>query len=151
MHEFKNLLIPIDLSGISERLVAYGLALAEKLEARIHLIFVLEDIHQYAGLYVPHPSLGTLEADLKKEAQNKLKDFEEEHVSGKTAQSTVLVGDPTHEIIRYASDNDIDLIVMGTHGRKGLDRFIFGSVAEKVVKSSPIPVLTVNTYSVESA
>jgi len=150
MHEFKNVLIPVDLSKISEHLVAYGVTLAEKLKATIHLVFVLEDIHQYAGLYVPHPSLGTLQADLKTEAQNKLKDFEEEHLHGKRVQSAVLVGDPAPEIIRYVGDNDIDLILMGTHGRKGLDRFIFGSVAEKVVKSSPVPVLTVNTYSVES-
>jgi len=150
MHGFKNLLIPVDLSGISEHLVAYAARLAEKLEASIHVIFVLEDIHHYAGLYVPHPSLGSLEADLMSEARNKLKDFEDEHLPGKRIQSAVLVGDPTQEIIRYANENDIDLIVLGTHGRKGLDRFIFGSVAEKVVKSSPVPVLTVNTYSVES-
>ena len=150
MAEFKNLLFPVDLSVISEKLVPYAVALAEKLGAQIHLLFVLEDIHHYAGLYVPHPSLDTLETDLKKAALEKLKDFQDEHLYGKRIQSSVLVGNPAEEIIRYASDNDMDFILMGTHGRKGLDRFIFGSVAEKVVKSSPVPVLTVNTYSPES-
>ena len=111
---------------------------------------MLEDIHHYAGLYVPHPSLGTLETELMKGAQEKLKDFQEEHLYGKIVRSAVVVGDPAEEIIRYASDNDIDLILMGTHGRKGLDRVIFGSVVEKVVKSSPVPVLTVNTYKAGS-
>jgi nucleotide-binding universal stress UspA family protein len=58
----------------------------------------------------------------------------------------VVLGDAAEEILNYAKTEGIDLIIMGTHGRKGIERIIFGSVAERVVKKSPIPVLTVNPY-----
>ncbi len=60
----------------------------------------------------------------------------------------ILIGDAASEIIRYAQEEKIDLIIMGTHGRKGLEKALFGSVAEKVVKNSPVPVLTINPYKV---
>jgi nucleotide-binding universal stress UspA family protein len=54
-----------------------------------------------------------------------------------------VVGDPTREIVGYAEDNDIEYIVIGSHGRKGVSRMLLGSVAEKVVRRSPVPVVVV--------
>jgi nucleotide-binding universal stress UspA family protein len=62
----------------------------------------------------------------------------------------VVAGDPSEEILNYIGTHGIDLVVMGTHGRKGLDKVIFGSVAERVVKSSPVPVMVVNPFKVET-
>jgi len=59
----------------------------------------------------------------------------------------VVAGDPSEEILRYIQEEGIDLVVMGTHGRKGLDKVIFGSVAERVVKSAPVPVMVVNPFT----
>ena len=61
-------------------------------------------------------------------------------------EAKVLVGDVAEEIIRHAEETSMDLIVMGTHGYKGIEKVMFGSVAEKVVRSSPCPVLTINPY-----
>jgi nucleotide-binding universal stress UspA family protein len=110
----------------------------------------VRDLQHYLGFYVPHPSIETFTGEIEKGAARKLREFQEEHIEGlgDVKLSTVL-GDPAEEILRYAKENDIDLIVMGTHGRKGLDRVFFGSVAEKVVKQSPVPVLTINPHTVQ--
>jgi nucleotide-binding universal stress UspA family protein len=61
----------------------------------------------------------------------------------------ILEGDPAEEIVRFAVENENALIIMATHGRKGLDRVVFGSVAENVLRSSPVPVLAVNPHRLE--
>jgi nucleotide-binding universal stress UspA family protein len=61
-------------------------------------------------------------------------------------QKMVVSGDAADEILKVIESEGIDLLIMGTHGRKGLEQVIFGSVAEKVVKKSPVPVLTINPY-----
>jgi len=58
----------------------------------------------------------------------------------------VVQGDPVEVIIAYIEAELIDLVVMGTHGRKGLDKILFGSIADRMVRSSPVPVLTINPY-----
>ena len=58
----------------------------------------------------------------------------------------IILGDAAEEVLNYVQSEGIDLVIMGTHGRKGLEHIIFGSVAERVVKQSPVPVLTVNPY-----
>ncbi|MBI5895203.1 MAG: universal stress protein [Desulfobacterales bacterium] len=61
----------------------------------------------------------------------------------------VVLGDPSDAIMNYITDNKINLVVMGTHGRKGLDRVLFGSVAERVIKTSRVPVLVVNPFAID--
>ena len=74
-------------------------------------------------------------------------EFVDEHFSEFPNTKTVVVaGDASEEIIHYIEDQHIDLVIMGTHGRKGMDKIIFGSVAERVVKISPVPVMVVNPY-----
>ena len=70
----------------------------------------------------------------------------EEQFESDSCTARVVLGDPAEEILNYAQAEGIDLIIIGTHGRKGLERIIFGSVAERVLKKSPVPVLTVNPY-----
>jgi nucleotide-binding universal stress UspA family protein len=84
--------------------------------------------------------------------------FEEEMVQGAEqkmdsfldgytgVEAKVLIGDVGEEVVRYAEETGIDMIIMGTHGYKGLEKVMFGSVAEKVVKTAPCPVLTINPY-----
>ena len=81
-----------------------------------------------------------------KHAEKKLQEFVGEHFRTDSPKMQVLLGDPAEEILKYAQSEGIDLIIIGTHGRKGLEHIIFGSVAERVVKKSPVPVLTVNPY-----
>ena len=80
-----------------------------------------------------------------------LDEFKKKHfVMSENIRSSVEHGDPAEGIINYAQTEKIDMIIMGTHGRKGLNRIVFGSVAERVVKSSPVPVFTVNPYKADN-
>lgn len=63
--------------------------------------------------------------------------------------SDVMDGDPASQVIKYAEEHDIDLIITATHGRKGLEHAIFGSVAENIVRNSPVPVMTINPYKMK--
>ena len=147
MKEFKKILFPVDLSEISPKLVLYVKYMAKKFDAEIHLLFVARILQHYTSIYVSHPSIDLFERELVEGAERKLYEFKEEHFGNlPETLSTVIIGNPAEEIIRYVSTSGIDLIVMGSHGRQGFDKVAFGSVAEKVVKSSPIPVLIVNPY-----
>jgi nucleotide-binding universal stress UspA family protein len=76
-----------------------------------------------------------------------MKSFTAETLNGSVPHSTaILSGDVVEEINRFAGEAKADMIVMGTHGYKGLDKILFGSVAEKIVKTAPCPVLTINPY-----
>ena len=73
-------------------------------------------------------------------------EFVQEHFRGVSPKAQVVLGDAAEEILEYVRSEGIDLIIMGTHGRKGLEKIVFGSVTERVVQKSPVPVLTVNPY-----
>ena len=80
-------------------------------------------------------------------AQQRLSEFRDEYFKDTSdVRWEVRGGDIAEEILRYIREEGIDLLIMGTHGRKGLDRIVFGSVAERLVKTSPVPVMLVNPY-----
>ena len=80
-------------------------------------------------------------------AEKKMAAFVSDNLKTKVAhEAKVLNGDIAEEIIRYAETEGVDMIIMGTHGYKGLEKVLFGSVADKVVKTSSCPVLTINPY-----
>jgi len=98
-------------------------------------------------MYVPQPSISQIEKDIIEGAEKRLYEFVDEHFREfKAIKTTVEPGDATGRILQYIADHHIDLVIMGTHGRKGMDKIIFGSVAERVVKTSPVPVMVVNPY-----
>ena len=147
MKEFKNILFPVDLSESSEKIVPYVQAVAEKFESKIHLLFVARVLDYFGGFYVPAPSIATMEKDIIEGAEKRLDEFVEQQFRDyPDTSASVVSGDATEKIIDYITSNEIDLVVMGTHGRKGLDKVVFGSVAERVVKTAPVPVMVVNPY-----
>jgi nucleotide-binding universal stress UspA family protein len=98
-------------------------------------------------MYVPQPSISQIEKEIIEGAEKRLYEFVDEHFREfKRIKTTVEPGDATGRILQYIADHHIDLVIMGTHGRKGMDKIIFGSVAERVVKTSPVPVMVVNPY-----
>ena len=150
MDNIKKILVPVDLSHASAILLQYASSVAEKFAARLVFLFVVEDLYSYTGLPV-EIRLDPYDEGLEAYARRNMKDFLEENRLRLTGEweSEILVGHPAMEIIDYAAREDIDLIIIGTHGFTGLDRMIFGSVAEKVIKKAPCPVLVVNTYREE--
>ena len=133
----KNILCPVDFSEHFDSALRLATTLAKEDNATLHLVHVYEDIsHVDAGFggYAPPP----MEAD---ECRQKL-----EHLQvgdGIEAKREMIKGHPADAILEYASRNNVDLIVMGTHGRTGLSRLLMGSVAEQIVRKSKCPVLTV--------
>jgi nucleotide-binding universal stress UspA family protein len=149
MQDFKRILFPVDLSETSVKIVPFTKSLAKRYDARVHLLFVARVFDYFTSMYVPHPSVSQFEKEVIDGAEKRLYEFANE--SFKDFPGTkiqVVAGDPSEEILSYIAAHGIDLVVMGTHGRKGLDKVIFGSVAERVVKSSPVPVMVVNPFKV---
>ena len=143
---FKNILLPTDGSeGVMKAInVAVGIALEFK--ASIHVLTVVEPPSMtlaYSGLS------GLAEAEILEQLNDEGKKILER--TEKLIQTAGLdevdglveEGHPAERILRYAKEHKIDLIVMGTHGRRGLNRILLGSVAEEVVRRSPVPVITV--------
>jgi nucleotide-binding universal stress UspA family protein len=146
MELFKKILFPVDLSEVSPIIAPYVGEMAARFDAEIHLLFVARILQHFTSIYVPHPSVSKFEAEIVEGAERKLQEFLQETFPEGSCKAQVVLGDAAEEILNYAKTEGIDLIIMGTHGRKGIERIIFGSVAERVVKKSPIPVLTVNPY-----
>jgi len=140
----KRILFPTDFSEGALHALPYALDMARNCNARLYLLHVIYDVATASGLYVPHVSFDEMYKDLEKSAQKELEKFGYEEIKDlKDVEYAVLRGIPYDEILKFAQEKNIDIIVIGTHGRKGLDRFLFGSTAEKVVRYAPCPVLTV--------
>lgn len=146
MLEIKVIAIPVDLfSETASFIVEYGKALARKLGAKIILINVVEEVAGFENLDAK--TLQELEKTLLEGAREYMQKFLKEYFFDFPEVKPVIVkGKVVEKIIEVAEENKADLIVMGTHGKKGIDKIIFGSVAEGLVKYSPIPVLTINPY-----
>lgn len=149
MKDFKKILFPVDLSEASVKIVPFLKSLANRYDARVHLLFVARVFDYFTSMYVPHPSVSQFEKEVIEGAEKRLYEFADESFKDLPGTKTkVVAGDPSEEILGYIAAHGIDLVVMGTHGRKGFDKVIFGSVAERVVKSSPVPVMVVNPFKV---
>ena len=149
MKEFKRILFPVDLSESSTKIVPYVQAVAERFESKIHILFAARVFEYFASMYVPYPSISRFEKELIDGAEKRLYEFVDEHFSEFANKTVVVAGDASEEIMNYIEDQHIDLVIMGTHGRKGMDKIFFGSVAERVVKASPVPVMVVNPYKTD--
>jgi nucleotide-binding universal stress UspA family protein len=121
--------------------------MAKKFESKIYILFAARVFDYFTSMYVPHPSISRFSKEVIEGAEKRLYEFVDEHFSEFANTKTIVVaGDASEEIINYIKDLRIDLVIMGTHGRKGMDKIIFGSVAERVLKTSPVPVMVVNPY-----
>ena len=143
MVEIKKILCAVDFSEMTPKVASYADTLANKLDAEVHLVFVVQRLDHYASFNVPLPSLQDIYGEVLGEAEKKIDALTREQFSTANVTAKVLSGYADEEILKYAENENVDLIVMGTHGRQGVDRLLFGSVAEKVVKSSKTPVMTI--------
>jgi len=136
----RTILVPIDFSTCSERALDYALSLAERLDATVHLV---------TAIAAAMPGLDSLlsaqtDAAPRLEAIGALQKLATERSSlAKIGRLIALPGDARDAILQIANELHIDLIVMGTHGRRGVSRLVLGSVAEEIVRRAPCAVLTV--------
>ena len=142
--EIKKILFATDFSEGSRSALPYAVDIATRNGAKIFAVHVIFDLAKAAGWYVPHTSAEEVYADLEKSARKELeKTFAEDMRKFKDYELVLLRGTPYEEITKFAQENNIDLIVLATHGRTGIDRLLFGSTAEQVVRYAPCPVLSV--------
>jgi len=139
----KKILLPTDFSEGSKNALPYAMELAKQYNASLYLIHVIYDLSQASGLHVPHVNLDQLYLEIEAQAKKELERFGLEEFRGLNVHREIIRGVPYEEIIKFAEKNQIDLIVIGTHGRKGLEKLFFGSTAEQVVRRAPCAVLTV--------
>lgn len=145
MITLRKILYPTDFSESSLAALKYALGLARDYKAKLVLMHVVNEKIFSEGLNLPRLSAPeALGQELAAEAERQMKVLiPAEQRKGLDWEMTITSGMPFLEIIRYARENDIDLIVIGTHGRSGVEHIIFGSTAEKVVRKAPCPVLSV--------
>jgi len=145
MKQINKILFPIDFTSHFESLLPWVSTFAGKFDATVYVLFVAQDLANFSTFYVPHGNIQAFQQEAVESARKRMaaavkesfKDFPK-------LETRVESGPAAAKILELAKKEQIDLIIMGAHGRKGLDRAIFGSVADKVVQGAPCPVLTIH-------
>lgn len=137
---FKSVLCPVDFSNSSDAALQYASIFAREANALLTLVHVEETLPEYPADIAGY-GMGVVAIERNRSAN--LLANASPAIEGVHFERRVLKGDPAHEILRFAEQENVDLIVMGTHGRRGLSRLVMGSVAESVLRRAKCPVLTV--------
>ena len=142
---FNRILVPTDFSPPSDAALKYAKTVAQRFGASLHLLHVVEDPYRSSyGAEGYVPQVEGLDDDLIAEGMTRLeKRLRLPDCKDVAATTAAVIGTPAWSIVEYAAAHEIDLIVMGTHGRGGMSHLLMGSVAEKVVQRAPCAVLTV--------
>ena len=142
---FKRILVPIDFSPPSDAALEYARSVAGRYGASLQLLHVAEDPYRaFYSAEVFVPEIEGLREEILSDTEKRLKDcLRPADVTDFSATADSIIGTPAGSIVEYAGGHDIDLIVMGTHGRGGMSHLLMGSVAERVVRTAACPVLTV--------
>lgn len=142
---FNRILVPIDFSSPSDAALEYARTVAARFGASLYLLHIAEDPYRAfysAEVYVPE--VEGLREEILSDSVTRLKALlHTTDVTNLHAVAEAVIGTPASTIVEYAAGHGIDLIVMGTHGRGGMSHLLMGSVAERVVRTAPCPVLTV--------
>lgn len=139
----KKILVPIDFSDYSKSALKYAVNFAKVFNAEMYLIYVVEPV-----IYPPDFSMGqiaipSITIEMDERAKEELTKLAQQEIPSEIKQQIIIkTGKPFVEIIETASEEDIDLIIIATHGHSGVEHILFGSTAEKVVRKAPCPVLT---------
>lgn len=143
MPKLQKIVCALDLSEHSKTVAEYATMLAKMSGASVVAVYAAPTLTQYTGFHVPPNTIDSFVGEIVTGAEKAMSTFVAEHFPDISVKAEVVVGYAAEEILALAENEQADMIVMGTHGRKGIDRILFGSVAEKVVKNSTLPVLTI--------
>jgi len=150
---FRKILVPTDFGETAETALFYAVELARQFHGELHLVHVCEDPMQLGGwpplASEPSPEIAEEAAALREQLRGLLPSVDPTQL--KTEVHVILGQPPGVAISHYAAEHEFELIVMGTHGRGPLTHALIGSVAEKVVRSAPCPVLTIRHHSHRNA
>ncbi|QDT56665.1 Universal stress protein [Caulifigura coniformis] len=138
----QNVLVPIDFSDRGQKALEEGADLAARFGAELHLLHVVEDTTPATSELATTSSVfRAYMRELTTQGEKQVEDVQIPNLGVSVVQRKVVIGSPIARITAYAAEKEIDLIVMGTHGRTGAMHWLLGSVAERVVRSAPCPVM----------
>ena len=146
MIEIERVLFPIDFTENASKVLPYVLSIAEKYDAVVYLLHVVEDLSRWGSAsYIPHIPLGQYREEALRGAEKTLERVCDEQLQRcPNFQKMIFVGDPAQEILKAIDSENIDLVIMGTHGRKGLQRLLMGSVTERTIGYADHPVMVIH-------
>ena len=145
MAAIEKILTAIDFSGHTGKVLDTAIFMAGKFGAEMQLLFVVEEMTPYAWVTVPHISFDIMEEEMSKSAEARLEKLVLEKLpAGLSCRTEVRKGVPARELTDCARKEGSSLIIMGTHGYRGMEKMLLGSVAEQVLQNAPCPVLVVN-------
>jgi len=145
MKKVEKILFPIDFAENFETLLPWVFTFAEKFGATVYVLFVAQDLADFTAFHVPHGNIKAFQDEVLQAAQQKMSAVAQEYFKAiPKVETLVMSGLPADKIVEVANQKGVDLIVMGTHGRKGLEHAIFGSICEKVIRKASCPVLAIN-------
>ena len=146
MKDITKIVVPVDLDRHTDKLVEFAVFFANKLSSSIRFVHVVESVST-GDMMLGSPSFEPIYKEQKAKAEELMTNIVEDNRSKLADISgTVIRGEVVEEIVQFAADEKAGLIVMGTHGAKGLERILLGSVAERVLKRAHCPTLTMNPY-----
>lgn len=144
MKPLDSILFATDFSEGSEHAFEYAYTLAKTFNARLLIVHVINEPVDLRGFYVPHISFEKLEKEIEAGAEKMMDKFCRTRIQDfSNYESIIITGIPYEEILKKADEAQVSLIVLGTHGRSGIDHILFGSTAERVVRKARCPVMTV--------
>ena len=144
MKTFQNILYATDFSDSSLSAAAYSRTLAKLTGARLQVLHVIGELADPRRSQLQPQTLCLLERELEAQAIREMESFCREQFGDEVEyHNEVVIGTPFQEILKRIEQGDIDLVVVGTHGRTGIEHVIVGSTAERLVRRSKVPVLTV--------
>ncbi len=155
MNPVKKILFPTDFSEASHYALAYAVEMKKILNAELEIVHILFDEGNIVAFYIPQMGMPmqNLSPDFEDGARKQFDEFVANAPELKDVEFTtkILRGNPYSEIIKEAENGNFDMIIIGTHGRTGLEHVLFGSTAELVVRKAPCPVLTVRPKGTQEA
>lgn len=150
---YKKILVPLDGSQLAECVIPHIEAIAKSLDGEVELISVIEpvEIPTRGKIALSDDDLKAINSEVKKEAHKYLNTVAARlKRSNIKAHPVILTGKPAESLIEYTENNDVDLLIMATHGRSGITKWFWGSIAEKVLRAINVPVLLVKTTACET-
>jgi nucleotide-binding universal stress UspA family protein len=144
MIKMDKILFPTDFSEFSNNALKYAISFAREYKAKLIVLHVIENIYPYSGFSETAFPIVELYTDVEKYASKEMESLISNNVPKDLPVEQIITrGTPFLEIVNSAREKEVDLIVIATHGRTGLEHVFFGSTAEKVVRKAPCPVLTI--------
>ena len=143
----KKVVFPVDLAGSSYRIAPRVRSMAEELNAELHLVLVVETFKGYDTFFIPHRSIDLMETENFALAKRDLEEFADKYFEDfPGVRLVVLHGKPAEQIRKYIVSEGIDMVIVAAYDRSFFERRIFGDVANRIARTSPVPVEVINPF-----